>query len=163
MKTRLFITLAALSLCSLSTQAQQLERQVVSSSGTTTRTAQYSLSWTLGEVATTTLKKAPYILTQGFQQANILVSSDVTSDELAQMDLSVFPNPAVDHVQISMRNYREGISLNISDLAGKSVLSKTNISSTETIDLSSYASGNYQLTLMQDGRIVGVYSIIKVR
>ena len=65
---RTFFILAVLffTVCSFSQIA--LEPSVIASGGTYSETETMSISWTLGELATTTLTEGDMILTQGFQQ-----------------------------------------------------------------------------------------------
>lgn len=51
--------------------AQSIEREVVASSGDYFENANFSLSWTIGEIATETYTGIDNILTQGFQQPGI--------------------------------------------------------------------------------------------
>lgn len=55
--------------------SQSIERSVVASAGDYYESANVSLSWTLGEIATETYSSANNILTQGFQQPDISLVS----------------------------------------------------------------------------------------
>lgn len=65
----LFAFLAGTMFCA----AQSIERDVVASSGDYFEGADISLSWTLGEVATDTYMNGNTIVTQGFQQPDIIL------------------------------------------------------------------------------------------
>ncbi|MCB2219858.1 MAG: hypothetical protein KQI35_05625 [Bacteroidetes bacterium] len=71
MKTQIFtiVFLVGAMLCS----AQSIERSVVASAGDYFEGAGVSMSWTLGEIATETFTSGNVILTQGFQQPNLLL------------------------------------------------------------------------------------------
>ncbi|MDY8134880.1 hemagglutinin protein [Aquimarina sp. 2201CG5-10] len=67
---RLFLTL--IGVCTfLGTQAQSIERQVISSGGNTITNGGVTLDYTIGELAVTTITDGTTTLTQGFQQATL--------------------------------------------------------------------------------------------
>ena len=80
--------------------AQSLEQVVIGGAGYSSITAANStLSWTLGEVITTTASSGTATLTQGFHQPitiNPLSSNYLEKD----LRLSVYPNPTTEHITI---------------------------------------------------------------
>lgn len=93
------LLLPLFSLCIYYIQAQSLSPVVIASSGNFKTTGGYSLSSTVGEPITTTVTAGSYILTQGFQQQK-LKGVSVQSIEKGDMDIKVYPNPAVDEVTV---------------------------------------------------------------
>lgn len=85
---------------SISIQAQQLE--VAAAAGDFCENSSGSLSWTLGEVAIETLVGANLILTQGFQQSKLTVTT-IDDMQLLGIELSVFPNPTNSHLFIDIK------------------------------------------------------------
>jgi len=107
-------------------QAQNIAMQVVASAGGyfESSSAGVSLSWTLGEVAYTTLTSTDYIITQGFQQGN-LFSTDVEKPNLPNSDIKIYPNPATVevYIAISTSNLRGNATVDFYDITGRNVSS----------------------------------------
>jgi len=91
--------LAAFALAAVTLQAQvTLTPTVVSSGGGYFQSENMSISWTLGELAITTLSSNNMVLTQGFQQPFDL---DVgLSSESMSWGVSVYPNPVGEQLRI---------------------------------------------------------------
>jgi hypothetical protein len=89
---RHIISLVALVLLSLAGHAQiMLEPSVLASGGNYAETESMSISWTLGELATTTLTGGDMILTQGFQQPSDF-GTGINTEEL-NWGITAYPNP----------------------------------------------------------------------
>lgn len=89
------ITIIVLILFSVSGYAQiTLEPSVIASGGEYAETETMSLSWTLGELAITTLSGGDMILTQGFQQP-IDFGTGIGAEEL-NWQITAYPNPVSD-------------------------------------------------------------------
>lgn len=84
-----------------------------------------SISWTLGEVAYTTLSTSSYILTQGFQQGNLFTTS-VDKPTIAVNDIAIYPNPAKDFVKVKVDipNIAGKATFDLYDITGRKVISK---------------------------------------
>ncbi|MBQ4820604.1 hemagglutinin protein [Aquimarina sp. MMG016] len=67
---KIFLTIIAIGTL-ISTQAQSIERQVISSGGNTITNGGVTLDFTIGELAVTTITDGTTTLNQGFQQGNI--------------------------------------------------------------------------------------------
>ncbi len=76
----------------------ELSPTVVASAGNYSEAGEISLSWTLGEVAVTTLEQGDIILTQGFQQS-FLKDVGFATDPI-KWQVTAYPNPAQDKVRI---------------------------------------------------------------
>ena len=71
-----------------------LEPSVLASGGGYAETETMSISWTLGELATTTLTGGDMILTQGFQQPSDF-GTGIKTEEL-DWGITAYPNPVTD-------------------------------------------------------------------
>ena len=129
-------------------KAQQLE--VIATSGDFYKNSSGSLSWTLGEVAIETLSETNFILTQGFQQSKLTVTS---VNELPGLDftISVFPNPASDFLTVKFEKYDRLTSLmyHLYDINGKLLLLKQPEGIETTISLSNFNPSIYILKVIQ--------------
>ena len=121
---------------SFSSFSQSIERQVIGSTGTTLSNTDISISFTVGEIATTVFTTDELILLQGFHQG---VFSDIIDNEF--LDLTVYPNPTVDSFKI--KNLTAPAIVNIYDLRGRLILQKNNVIANQKIDVTKLNSALY--------------------
>lgn len=105
----------------LTAQINDLDQQVIASSGDAASGGGVFLSWTIGEIITTTETGGGLILQQGFQQglddhsAGWPVNIDET--ELT-IPISIYPNPAETHLWIETEEAAE-LDIRIYNAAGQ--------------------------------------------
>ena len=94
MRKRIFFILAAIffTICSFSQITS--EPSVIASGGAYVEAETMSISWTLGELATTTLTGGDMILAQGFQQP-FDFGTGISTKELT-WSITAYPNPVTD-------------------------------------------------------------------
>lgn len=149
----------------MAASAQSLERQVIGSAGSYVSSGNISLSYTVGEVATTTLTGSNLILTQGFQQPDQQL---VGMDEPGFLgEIKVYPNPTSDIVNFEIKTDQSGLTLVLTDVLGQDMLNRAIVlnggSYSGQVDMSSYAAGNYVLYLRDaNGKVVTSYKIQKL-
>jgi hypothetical protein len=143
-----FCMLILMVLWAMTTSAQQ----VVSTSGNHAENGSAQMSWTVGEIITTTISGGSNILTQGFHQSRLTVTA-IEEAEVPDFEISAFPNPAFECVNLSFYDLPEQQSgglwknfyFQLFDVNGKLLLQKK-IESTETvISMDSYAPSTYFL------------------
>jgi len=159
MKRLLFF--AALIFVSLTMNAQTASPSVVASSGGNAQGEGFSISWTLGEMAIETFQNDNLILTQGFHQTDIIVTSIY---EAKSFDLLVnaFPNPVKDQLSVTVQDgAAENIRFGLVDLQGTMLLEGKLVGSETQIDLATFRSGVYFLTLTVKGEKVKTFRIVK--
>lgn len=138
-----------------------LSQEVVAAAGLDGNANGYSASWTVGEVAITTLLADTMYLTQGFQQSNLIVSPQ-TGLQMLDLELSVFPNPTSSKVYIELDKYPENMSYAIYNGLGSLIEQRTIASSRTVINFSTYANGQYLLHLTRNfNEPVQTFKIIK--
>ncbi len=95
---RIFFLLAAifLSVCGYAQIA--LEPSVIASGGGYGESETMSISWTAGQLASTTLSGGEMILTQGFQQP-LDFGTGISTQEL-NWEITAYPNPVADELNI---------------------------------------------------------------
>jgi hypothetical protein len=98
MSKRIFFVLAAIlfSVCGFSQIA--LEPNVIASGGSYAENESMSISWTLGELAASTLTGGDMILTQGFQQP-FDFGTGINTEEL-NWGITAYPNPVTDELNV---------------------------------------------------------------
>lgn len=142
-------------------KGQKLE--VVSAAGDSYENSGYTISWTLGEVASETFSNGSALeITQGFQQPSIIITAiDEVKDNGVHM--VAYPNPTLNIVYIKFEsdNFND-CSFSIYDMNGK-ILSCDKIkNTTQIIDLTSYPSAQYVLKVVdKDGLTIKAFKIFK--
>ena len=144
------IFLIANILFAFSFYSQNLDHFVIGTDGGYTGNNQFSLSYTIGEIVTE-LGNDPVNnidLTQGFQQAYISIVS--TENHIADIDISVFPNPAVNYLNVNISDLSKVKTYALFDMSGKLLLQQEVISNQFEISFSNFSSGNYLLIFKND-------------
>jgi hypothetical protein len=161
MKTKTFckylIVSALMALISGFANAQQ----VISSSGSVLKNSAGSLSFTVGELVIDTKSAGATAITQGFHQTKLTITAiNVLREQ--KFSISAFPNPTNNFVNLKIEKGEiRDVGFVLFDLQGK-VLSNQKIESTNTeISFSGYKSGNYLLKVIQNGKEIQTFKIIK--
>ena len=166
---RLFTLILAVSFTAFSyAQEYNIGMQVVASAGGyfNSTSAGVSMSWTLGEVAYTTLTAGDYILTQGFQQGN-LFPTDVEKPETPNSDIKIYPNPASVEffIKINSPTVKGKYTAEVYDITGKKVITKElNLEENEPyrIPIAELKSGIYMIRVtVESSKSVKVFKLIK--
>lgn len=159
-KTILFYLLLLGILFSIKTNAQSS----LNSSNAYLEQPTGSISYTLGQVQQATFVKDGRMLTQGFQQPLLLISS-ITSLAALGLEIKAFPNPTTAQLQLK---FTKGFDPNeyqvqVYDLFGRLHL-QTNLSAAQSeIDLRNKASGTYLLRLLAKGQAIHTFKILKTK
>lgn len=146
-------------LCTLPVTLQSQE--VVTTSGGYAESTSAKVTWTVGEPVTETVIGTNSILTQGFNQGDLIITL-VKNPEESGLILKVFPNPANDRVNISVvQTEIENLRYILTDINGK-VLSNNKLQGYETdIPVSDLSPALYLLKIYKGRKEIGVYKIIK--
>ena len=151
MKKKLLIVFAMLGFI-VSMQAQTLSPTVVSSSGGYFTSGSSSLSFTVAEMTMVqTFTTAGNILTQGFQQPEVLTVS-IPETPSVSGDVSIYPNPTSGNFTLSyLCNESNATTISLYNLVGQVVLTKTvsQVAGLNTVnfDISDFSQGIYMLEL----------------
>ena len=139
---------------STQTIAQDLDHYVIGSDGGHSRNNQFSLDYTIGEVVTEFGQDSANRnhLTQGFQQTMLAIVS--VEEHVQDIEIDVYPNPAVDHLNVSIPTLQEDMQFALFDMQGKLIEQQKINSEAFTIGFSSMSTGNYLLVFSnKDQRI----------
>lgn len=133
--TALFITLQLLMFAGFT-------QSVVSSAGLVSQTNDFSLSWTIGETVTGTGISSSTILTQGFQQPWITITSVRESET---NEFLVYPNP-VDRF-LTLEGELEGSSIQLFNAEGKLIDYQRPSGSMYSMNFNTMSTGVYLLII----------------
>ncbi|MFZ1678847.1 MAG: T9SS type A sorting domain-containing protein [Saprospiraceae bacterium] len=151
------LSLLFISLNSISTNAQTIERQIISSAGETMSRGDYNLDFTLGETMVQTFENG-YQLSEGFQQVWLITTA--LSDPVSDWNVNVYPNPTVGLLNIESE---ESLSGRIIDALGKVVIAAQTEAGHGMIDMTSLPVGTYFLVLHHESDAnVKSYRIVKI-
>lgn len=151
---RLYSILILFIAFSTQTIAQDLDHYVIGSDGGHSRNNQFSLDYTIGEVVTEFGQDSANRnhLTQGFQQTMLAIVS--VEEHVQDIEIDVYPNPAVDHLNVSIPTLQEDMQFALFDMQGKLIEQQKINSEAFTIGFSSMSTGNYLLVFSnKDQRI----------
>jgi hypothetical protein len=167
MKSKIINLWAFIVLTCLPLQAQNLSPSVIPAGGGYAAAGIGSLSYTIAEMTMTeTFAQGSFILSQGFQQPEIMTVS-ITDLEIAPGEIMLHPNPTHGQIILSYQSGTTGQnSVKIFNLLGTVLISKRFTAQSGlnnlTFDLSQYNSGIYILELVTEqlGRkIVSLHKI----
>lgn len=153
--TSMFLLLLLLS---TSVFSQSISRSVISSSGYDGSAEHYQVSWTIGETVIGTFAAGDVMLTQGFHQGEILVTSIEETDPGQKM--IAYPNPAHDELYIRVDN-PEGLRYEIFDVNGQRIAGEQITSQTTSVNVSNLSPAIYYVKLKNDQQAKQTFKIIK--
>lgn len=106
-----------------SLSAQQITPFVIASAGDFFSSQNFSVSWTLGEMATETIG-TDVILTQGFQQPSYSTGTYVPPVASDQFRIKVYPVPAYNTLTVQVKgNENTDLNLDLYDALGRKLIS----------------------------------------
>lgn len=151
----------------LNSNAQTLERYLISPLGDLSYTADYDVAFTLGEVVVTTVHVGNLTVTQGFQQGDELVNA-VFEVEGNLVEVNAFPNPFTTEIQMEIFVPEAlEIIVQVFDVSGKSWINqKLELlpgKEVRIIDFLGVPSGAYFLVLRtSQGKLLNTIEIQKM-
>jgi hypothetical protein len=139
----------------LHSQSVILSPSVVASGGGYAEGDNISISWTLGEVAVTTLTGSNLILTQGFQQP-FDIDVGIEKNEV-HWGISVYPNPVGDELRIRFDIETQGdFFIEVQDVTGRLISQvqyrQVNPGDIMLLNTSAYTNGVYFLKVLSTDR-----------
>src|ERR1700749_2193301 len=138
--------------------AQSLAPQVISTSGTSFNNGSSQLDWTIGEPVTATLNNGSNELTQGFHQSYLVITS--VKDPIADYTVNVFPNPAIDNVNLQFDNLKESVTVSLYTAEGKLLDTRQVINASGLqLPMSNYSNGTYLLSVKDKNAAEKTYRI----
>jgi len=158
-----FLTILSLAALPMFGMAQSISPEVIASAGEHFDNGTTQLSWTLGEVVIDTYDNGTNILTQGFHQTQLTVTS--IEETLADIRLNMYPNPTSEFLNIDLGNNESDIDLQLFDMSGKLVHSdKIEARQAQyVLPMNKVATGNYMVQMQSvDGKFNTIHKVVKV-
>jgi hypothetical protein len=146
--------------------AQSISPNSLNSGGVNSTQTNGSLNSTVGElVVLTFVDSQGNTINGGFFAGATLITVNIQEPDASLLSVNVFPNPTTDLINIKINHTSlANLFLTVSDMQGKEVFQGkfAGVSNLIGINASSFAAGNYILSLQDsDRKSLGVYKIIK--
>lgn len=158
-----FLTIVSLAVLPMFGMAQSISPEVIASAGEHYDNGTTQLSWTLGEVVIDTYDNRTNVLTQGFHQTQLTVTS--IEETLSNVRLNMYPNPTSELLNIELGNNESDIELKLFDMGGKLVYTNK-IEAYQTkyvVPMNAVATGNYLIQMSSvDGKMNTTHKVMKV-
>lgn len=158
-----FLTTISLAVLPILGMAQSISPEVIASAGEHFDNGTTQLSWTLGEVVIDTYDNGTNILTQGFHQTQLTVTS--VEESLSDVRMNMYPNPTSEFLNIELGNNENDINLQLFDMSGK-LVHKDVINAYDTkyvLPMNNVATGNYLVQMQSvDGKMNTTHKVMKV-
>lgn len=145
----------------LSINSSQLFGQVsINASGGDVNNSNGSISSSIGQAFFKIHEHGDFNIQDGVQQPYEI--SSVNIEEKIPFDITVFPNPSTDALQISWQdNSICPSALTITDAAGNEVYSIGQFEKMQRVDMKQFSPGTYFLTIKQVNHLSRTFKIIK--
>ena len=165
-KFALVLLIIVCSLFAARTSAQSIAPSSLNSGGVNSTQANGSLNSTVGElVVLTFVDNQGNTINGGFFAGATLSAVSIQEPDASLLSVNVFPNPTTDLINIQINHTSlANLFLTVTDMQGKEVFHGkfAGVSNVIGINASSFAAGNYILSLQDsDRKNLGVYKIIK--
>ena len=129
------------------TFAQSIQSDVIATTGAYFKSANYTMSWTLGECVTETFSNYENTLTQGFQQSFYNITA-VDQLEYCGIKVKAFPNPTTDFITVSIETTKVPLfdyKIELLDIQGRQLINHKIRDKSIRVSMSEYAKGTYFL------------------
>lgn len=139
-------------------------QHVIAASGGEVKSSNYSVTYTVGEVATQTFTGGGFIINQGFQQPTYIVTS--IADNSLLMDVKIFPNPTTGilHTEIAQSSDAR-LMIRLYDIKGQLIMEKeeslVNGQGRFDLDLTRLTPGIFILKILSKEKPLKVMQILK--
>jgi hypothetical protein len=149
------IGLSFFMIASIISKAQTITPEVKATGGTSYQNSTAQISFTIGEPITTTLSSSNGIMTQGYQQTKISVTSTGIEPILASNQFSYYPQPSSNTLIVQSQNNVEGYKISLFDINAQEVLCQNFGNSQTVIDVNSFKEGVYIVAVADEkGNII---------
>ena len=157
-----FQVLVILVMIMYSQALQAQPRQVIATAGEAFESTNYQLSFTLSEAVIESLQGQSYMLTQGFHQPKLWITSIHETPLISKLKITAFPNPATSFINVSATSeLPKGSSYLVFNNLG-SLVAKGDIEPVKTkIPCSSFLPGNYLLRIVSNNETLKTFKIVK--
>ena len=133
----------------------------VNTAGGEVKNASSSVSYSIGQVAYTSVSNSNGSVSQGVQQA-FEISTLSLEENKFNFTMNAFPNPTTENLNLRVGNYKqEKLAYKLIDLEGKVISGASMLSEETTIDMKQLPVATYFVEVHNEGKKVQTFKIIK--
>ena len=130
--------------------ANVYSQSVISSAGKTSSGDHFIISWTVGEVAISTIKNSEVTLTQGFHQPLVVDIAPTGIEKSMILEMKAFPNPTFDKVIFEGGDPVGIYHVRVVDKLGRVLEQKSLPYQDLVLEMSRYENGTYLVEVVED-------------
>ena len=134
------------------------QQNTVSTGGNATGT-NGSVSYSIGQIDYSNQQGTNGSLNEGVQQPQEFYLLAI--DEAHSIELSIYPNPTTDFLMLEFDQLHDNLEYILTDMNGKRIQNQVIESTKIAIDMRTYASGAYHLTLNAQAKTLQTINILK--
>ena len=123
---------------------------VISSAGKTSSSANFIVSWTVGETIVATLGSANKNLTQGFHQPLLVDVLPTSIEDDMVLDMVAYPNPTYDKVFFKGGDPNGTYHIRLVDKLGRVLDQKSVPAAKLEVEMGRYTNGSYLIEVVED-------------
>ena len=150
----IFLVLACVS-------ASFAQSNTVTTGGTATGSGG-SVSFSVGQIAVQSNGDGTTIISEGVQQPYEISVVGVDDYPTITLNATVYPNPTLGNLQLTMNNLQLKGEIRVYDANGKYLFMKKIENETTFFDLSDYAPGIYYLNVYSDKQMLKSFKVVKM-
>lgn len=123
-----------------------------------------TVTYTVGQIADQKVEGGGRYVIEGVQQPYEIQVVGINSYSGINLTAIVYPNPTVDKVMLSIRDYEipsTGLTLQLYDLNGKFLKTMVITDADTEIDFSEYAASTYQLRVVNQKQLLKTFKVVK--
>ena len=156
-KTKLMLLfLAGISISGLKAQ------DAATASGGDASGAGGSATYSVGQVAYTSIENASGSVYQGVQQPYVLTPDGINTNPDIDLSMSVYPNPSTTLINLSVQNMDlTNLSFQLFDVLGKLLVTQKITNNQTSIVMEEFAAGSYFLKVSDNNAELKSFKIIK--
>ncbi len=140
--------------------SQSISSSVMSASGTSFESEDFTLHFSIGEPLNTIIEEGDIMLSQGVIQITLNeIFSPVEDASLNK--IQVYPNPTTERVNLVINHQNEQFSYQVFDIAGSLLKQAPLTQATNTINLEHLAKGTYVLKVLKNEQDYEVLKLLK--
>lgn len=139
---------------------QQIQNEVIAANGGYFSNSDFSISFTTGDLAISTLESSNYYLLQGFQHPIDILTKVMQHKRIDGMH--IYPNPVTDFLTINIGEENLQLYLKVIDLEGRTHIIRKLVNIDNSIDMRTFAPGCYLVRLENNtGQVLHSKIILK--
>lgn len=146
----------------LTIQKNEAQNTLNTSGGKASNVNTGSISYSVGQLITTSTSNSNGSVTAGVQQAFEISTTLGIEDTTINLEYTAYPNPTVDILHLSINNFnQENLRYQLFNVQGQLLASKKISNTTTIIGMEGYAASIYFLKVVTNNQPIKTFKIVK--